>query len=72
MSEKRMEPRRAGSPLSLRQLVPAGWHEDRPAFPGDPYFDWESGPEVPRSPRELRQMEPRGPAPGRLPRRTQA
>lgn len=54
MSEKRMASRKAGSPLSLKHLVPAGWHEDRPAFVGDPFFDWESKPEQPRSPRELR------------------
>lgn len=47
MSEKRLAPRRAVSPLSLRQLVPPGWQDDPPAFPGDPLLDWESGPEPP-------------------------
>lgn len=57
--DKRMAPRRASSPLSLRHLVPAGWHEDRPAFTGDPFFDWESAPEPPRNLRELRMEPPR-------------
>ncbi|MFZ5816825.1 MAG: hypothetical protein ACOY93_16285 [Bacillota bacterium] len=57
MSDKQKSPRKAGSPLSLRQLVPAGWHEDRPAYAGDPFFDWESKPEPPRHSRELRFAE---------------
>lgn len=59
VSDRHKAPRKAGSPLSLRQLVPAGWHEERPAFAGDPFFDWESAPEPPRSPRELRLEPPR-------------
>ncbi len=35
------------APLTLRQMVPPDWHRDRPAFPGDPYMDWESQPEPP-------------------------
>lgn len=57
VSDRRTPPRKGSSPLSLNHLVPAGWHEDGPAFTGDPFFDWESKPEAPRSPRELR-MEP--------------
>ncbi|HYG56468.1 MAG TPA: hypothetical protein VD902_00075 [Symbiobacteriaceae bacterium] len=37
--------------LSLSQRAPADWHHDRPAFAGDPYMDWESGPEPPKEPR---------------------
>lgn len=59
VSDKRMASKRAGSSLSLRQLVPAGWHDDGPAFTGDPFFDWESRPEPPRSPREFRLEPPR-------------
>lgn len=64
MAKGQTPPRKLGSPLSLRQLVPAGWREERPAFAGDPYFDWESKPEPPR---ELRLAE----SPGRS-RSTQA
>jgi len=37
--------------LTLTQRVPADWHRDRPAYEGDPFMDWESGPEPPREPR---------------------
>lgn len=46
---KRREPRKGGS-LTLRQLMPNDWHNDRPAFAGDPFMDWESGPEPPPKP----------------------
>lgn len=36
------------SPLSLRQPAPADWLHDRPAYSGDPFMDWESGPEPPK------------------------
>lgn len=39
------------SPISLRHLAPAEWRRDLPAFPGDPFMDWESRPEPPREPR---------------------
>ncbi|MDB4896448.1 MAG: hypothetical protein JWN15_2710 [Firmicutes bacterium] len=42
---------RSGSPLTLRQTVPADWHRDQPAFAGDPFMDWESLPEPPKSAR---------------------
>lgn len=46
------------SPLSLRQAVPAGWHQDRLAFAGDPDFDWESAPEPPRASHWLTEARP--------------
>lgn len=36
--------------LSLRQTVPPGWHDDQPAFAGDPDMDWVSEPERPGQP----------------------
>lgn len=57
MTDQRMVPRKAFSPLSLRHLVPSGWHEEGPAFAGDPFFDWESKPEPPRAQRELYPVE---------------
>lgn len=59
MSEGQKLPRKPGSPLSLRQLIPAGWREERPAFAGDPFFDWESQPEPPRE-RRLLEVPQRG------------
>lgn len=38
---------RAPSPLSLTQPAPPGWQQDRPAFPNDPFMDWESETERP-------------------------
>lgn len=38
-------------PLSLRQPAPPDWHHDRPAYAGDPFMDWESGPEPPKETR---------------------
>jgi hypothetical protein len=43
--------RRPVPPLSLGRSVPAGWHDDRPAYAGDPDMDWESKPEPPAEPR---------------------
>lgn len=43
--------RRPAPTLSLGPTVPADWHDDRPAFAGDPFMDWESRPEPPREPR---------------------
>lgn len=56
VTEKRKTPRKDASPLSLKDIVPPGWHNDSPAFPGDPVFDWESKPEPPRDVRELRHL----------------
>lgn len=39
--------RRAPSPLSLTQPAPPPWHDERPAFQGDPFMDWVSEPEEP-------------------------
>ncbi|HLO02215.1 MAG TPA: hypothetical protein VK191_03800 [Symbiobacteriaceae bacterium] len=38
---------RAPLPLSLTQPAPPGWQNDRPAFPDDPFMDWESETERP-------------------------
>ncbi|MBP2016768.1 hypothetical protein J2Z79_000141 [Symbiobacterium terraclitae] len=54
MTEKRKSFRNGGSVLSLRQTVPSGWREERPALAGDPVFDWESQPEPPRPDRIIR------------------
>jgi hypothetical protein len=37
--------------LSLERAVPADWHDDRPAYAGDPDMDWEHRPEPPAEPR---------------------
>lgn len=36
------------SPISLKQTAPADWLHDRPAYPGDPFMDWENTPEPPK------------------------
>jgi len=54
VTEKRKTFRNGGSVLSLKQTVPSGWREERPAFAGDPVFDWESQPEPPRTDRVIR------------------
>jgi hypothetical protein len=46
-------------PLSLKQTAPTDWHHDPPAFPGDPYMDWENSPEPP--PDRLAEPTPRPP-----------
>lgn len=43
--------RRSVPSLSLRQTVPADWHDDRPAYAGDPDMDWENKPEPPAEPK---------------------
>ncbi len=40
--------KRQTSPLSLREWVSADWHQDEPAYAGDPIMDWQSEPERPQ------------------------
>lgn len=47
---------RAPSPLSLTQPMPPDWQSDRPAFPNDPFMDWES--ETERPPKERYEAVP--------------
>lgn len=54
MTEQRKQTRNGGSVLSLKELAPSGWREEKPAFAGDEFFDWESTPEPPRTEREPR------------------
>ena len=54
VTEKRKQTRNGGSVLSLKEMVPEGWRDERPAFAGDPFFDWESPPEPPHPDRQIR------------------
>lgn len=39
--------RASNAPLTLREIARGDWHNDRPAYTGDPFMDWESEPEPP-------------------------